>query len=78
MPKATFYLWFEIPKRFKNSKEYCDLLLEKSGIVAVPGSAFTAIEDPTDKFVRFSIVASDNELDEVTRRMKEDGHYYSI
>lgn len=73
MPKATFYLWIDLPPRYNTSKEFCDELLEKSGIVAVPGSAFG---NEGDKSVRLSIVADEDELKEVIRRMKEDGHTF--
>ncbi len=73
MPKATFYLWIDLPPRYKTAKEFCDELLEKSGIVAVPGDAFG---DEGARNLRLSIVASEEELKEVIRRMKEDGHTF--
>ncbi len=73
VPKATFYLWIDLPARYATSKEFCDELLEKSGIVAVPGSGFG---DSSERFVRFSIVASEEQLREVIKRMKEDGHSF--
>ena len=48
-------------------------MLEKSGIVIVPGTAFS--KDAT-RYVRLSVVASDEDLAEVIRRMKEDGFQY--
>ncbi len=72
-PKATFYLWLEIPERFKDCVEFADNLLETSGVVVVPGTAF----DPNAKrYVRISVVAKDDDLDEIIRRMKEDGFQY--
>ena len=73
MPKASFYLWIDMPPRYNTPKEFCDELLEKSGIVAVPGDAFG---DCGSKSVRLSIVASDEELKEVIERMKKDGHTF--
>ena len=73
VPKATFYLWVDVPQRYKTAKDFCDELLEKSGIVAVPGDAFG---DEGARHLRLSIVASEDELEEVIRRMKEDGHTF--
>jgi len=73
-PKATFYLWVAIPPRYKeNSAEFCKDLLEKSGIVAVPGDAFGV---NGKGFVRLSIVDSPENLNTVIERMKQDGHRY--
>lgn len=73
MPKTTFYLWVEIPKRFKDSKEFADKLLETSGVVVVPGLGFAPF---ADRYVRMSVVASDEDLAEVINRMKVDGFYF--
>lgn len=73
VPKATFYLWIDLPPRYECAKDFCDELLEKSGIVAVPGDAFG---DEGARHLRLSIVADENELKEVIRRMKEDGHTF--
>lgn len=70
MPTTTFYLWVKIPERFKNSKEFADKMLEKSGIVIVPGTGFSP---NGERYVRMSVVASDKDLAEVIRRMREDG-----
>lgn len=69
-PKATFYLWLQIPDRFKDSKEFADKLLETSGVVVVPGTAFAP---DALRHVRISVVASDKDLEEVIKRMKADG-----
>lgn len=74
MPKTTFYLWLEIPARFKDCEEFASNLLETSGIVVVPGTAF---DKDAKRFVRLSIVANENDLDEVIKRMKEDGFSFS-
>ena len=74
MPKATFYLWMKIPDRYSSCVEYAKDLLETSGVVVVPGTAFAS--DAT-RYVRLSVVASDEDLAEVIRRMREDGFYYN-
>ena len=73
MPKATFYLWLEIPSRFANCEEFASQMLEKSGIVIVPGTAF---DKNANRYCRLSVVASDEDLAEVINRMREDGFQF--
>ena len=73
MPKATFYLWLKIPDRFKDCVDFANQMLEKSGIVIVPGTAF---DERATRYCRLSVVAHDDDLDVVIKRMKEDGFQY--
>lgn len=73
VPSTTFYLWIKTPPRYKTDKEFCDELLEKSGIVIVPGDAFG---DCGKGYVRLGIVANEASLKEVLERMKTDGHRF--
>ncbi len=73
VPHTTFYLWLPIPRNFKSSFDFCESLLEKSGIVVVPGNAFG---DCGEGYFRLSFVCSDEQLQEVIDRMKADGFYY--
>ena len=73
VPDATFYLWIPIPPRYKTSVEFTDDLLNKSGIVAVPGDAFG---EYGQGYCRVSIVCPDEQLREVISRMKKDGFSY--
>lgn len=70
VPDATFYLWLPIPPRYKTSVEFTDDLMHKSGIIAVPGNAFG---DYGEGFFRASIVCTTEQINELFRRMKEDG-----
>ncbi len=73
IPKATFYLWMPIPRKYKTAEEFATDLLRTSGVVIVPGTAFGKCGEG---FVRISIVASEENLYEVIERMKKDGFYY--
>jgi len=74
VPRATFYLWLPIPPRYNSSKEFCEDLLKTSGVVVVPGNAFGVYGEG---FFRISVVAEDEELKNVIKRMKDDGFYYN-
>lgn len=73
LPDATFYLWLPIPPRYKSSKEFTDDLMYKSGVIVVPGHAFG---NYGEGFFRVSIVCSDENLQTVIERMKEDGFHF--
>ena len=70
IPNTTFYLWMPIPRKYETSAKFCEDLLEKSGIVIVPGSAFGQYGEG---YFRISYVCSDEKLQEVIDRMKADG-----
>ena len=74
MPKASFYLWVKIPPRYNGDCEkFASDLLEKSGIVVVPGTAFG---DLGKGYIRISVTADEKALDTVIERMKIDGHKF--
>ncbi len=70
---ATMYFWLKIPKGY-TSKEWCKMVLEKTGVVFTPGIAFG---DMSDDHFRFSIVQSEARLKEAFRRMREAGIKFS-
>ncbi len=70
IPDTTFYLWLPIPRKYESSFKFCEDMLEKSGIVVVPGDAFGKYGKG---FFRISYVCSDEKLQEVIERMKADG-----
>ena len=73
IPHTTFYLWLPIPRKYDSSFKFCEDLLEKSGVVVVPGDAFGKYGQG---FFRISYVCSDEKLQEVIDRMKADGFKY--
>jgi LL-diaminopimelate aminotransferase len=72
-PRATFYLWLPVPPRFENAETFAAQLLEKSGVVVVPGNGFGQYGD---RFFRMSLVDRSDKLVEVIDRMKTDGFTY--
>jgi LL-diaminopimelate aminotransferase len=40
IPQATFYVWADIPKGFKDSKEFCFKVLDKIAVWMIPGSMY--------------------------------------
>jgi LL-diaminopimelate aminotransferase len=73
-PRATFYLWLPIPPRYTSCEQFSTELLEKSGVVVVPGTAFGK---GGEGFIRLSLVNPKHELEAVIQRMAEDGFTYN-
>lgn len=69
---ATMYFWLKVPKGY-SSKEWCKMVLDKTGVVFTPGIAFGEMSD--DHF-RFSIVQSKERLQEAFDRMRAAGIKY--
>ena len=64
-PKATFYLWIEIPKGY-TSAQFTNKLLEK-GVVVTPGNGFG---EPGEGYVRIALSQKRSRLEEAVQRMK--------
>jgi aspartate/methionine/tyrosine aminotransferase len=74
VPQATFYLWLPIPPWAKNCEDFCNDLLETSGVVTVPGTAFGQYGEG---FFRMSLVDTPDKLQEAIERMQTDGFTYN-
>lgn len=58
-PEATMFVWAELPPGFGNSQEFAMELLERSGVMVTPGSAF----GPSGEgYVRLALVQDEQEL----------------
>jgi len=67
LPKGTIFVWAKVPEQF-TSLTFANLLLEKSGIIVTPGSAF----GPTGEgYIRIALSVSIERIDEVARRLSE-------
>lgn len=73
-PKATLFVWAPIPRKDMTSAEFVTALIEKAGIVTVPGSG---AGDAGEGYVRMSLTLpgdKDGErFAEAVRRIKESG-----
>ncbi|MGH2676644.1 MAG: aminotransferase class I/II-fold pyridoxal phosphate-dependent enzyme, partial [Actinomycetota bacterium] len=65
-PLGSFYVWF--PTRDgTSSADFCDLLLERAGVVAAPGAGYGALGEG---WVRFSLTVTDDRLAEAMDRIR--------
>ena len=66
-PKGTIYVWAPVPDGH-TSTSYCELVLEESGVVISPGSAY----GPNGEgFFRISLTVPDERLREAVERLRE-------
>jgi len=65
-PRATFYLWMEVPKGY-TSGTFCEFLLKRAGIAATPGNGFGK---SGEGYIRFTLTVSKERLAEAAERIK--------
>lgn len=69
-PRATIYLWARLPEGETGDVEYCRRVLEEAHVALSPGSAYGSMGKG---FVRFSLAAPEERLEEAASRLKEYG-----
>ncbi len=66
-PKATFYVWFEVPDGFTSS-EFASKLLEDAGIVVTPGNGFGG---SGEGYARVSVTFDTERIAKAVDRIRE-------
>lgn len=69
IPKATFYLWLEVPPPY-TSAQFAIHLLEQAGIVTTPGNGFG---EAGEGYVRFSLTVDKEMINEAVERIRKVG-----
>jgi LL-diaminopimelate aminotransferase len=68
LPKATFYVWAKIPRRFEGSINFAKTLLSEANIVATPGVGFGKYGE---SYIRFALTLSVQRITEAVERLKK-------
>ena len=68
--QATMFVWAKIPPRFESSAEFTMELMERTGVICVPGESFGALGQG---YVRFALVVPPERMCEAVRRIGESG-----
>jgi len=66
-PKAAFYIWVKVPKGY-SSTQFVAELLEKTGVLVVPGSGYGKFGEG---YFRISFTSSDDRIKEAVNRLKQ-------
>ncbi|MGB7488590.1 MAG: aspartate aminotransferase [Phormidesmis sp.] len=72
-PEATMYLWVPCPPDI-NAADFAFLLLQKTGVVVTPGTAFG---EGGEGYVRISLIAECDRLAEAVNRLRQANIRYS-
>ena len=68
--QGTMFVWAKIPEKYTSSVDFVIELMEKTGVICVPGSAFGA---QGEGYVRFALVVPPARMEEAVRRIDESG-----
>jgi LL-diaminopimelate aminotransferase len=72
-PEATFYIWAKVPQGFTSS-QFTINLLEKTGILVVPGNGYGA---GGEGYFRISITTPNHRLEEAVKRLQSHNIRFS-
>jgi alanine-synthesizing transaminase len=69
-PRATMFVWAEIPEQFKKmgSLEFCKLLIQEGGVAVSPGIGFG---EGGDTYVRFALVENEHRIKQAAKGIKK-------
>jgi LL-diaminopimelate aminotransferase len=69
-PKGTIYVWAPVPEGYATAAEYCEHVLDETGVVLSPGGAY----GPNGEgFFRISLTTPDDRLAEAMERIRKLG-----
>lgn len=66
--QGTMFVWAPIPEGYNNSTQFCMDLLEKTGVICVPGSSFGSLGE---NYVRFALVIDIATIEEMIKVIKD-------
>ncbi len=68
--KGTMFVWAKIPEGYASSAEFVMKLMERTGVICVPGESFGALGQG---YVRFALVVPPERMREAVRRIGGSG-----
>lgn len=68
--EGTMFVWAPLPKGYTNSEKFVMELMEKSGVICVPGSSFGSLGEG---YVRFALVLPPEELERAVESIRRSG-----
>ena len=68
--QGSMFVWAPIPEGYSSSVEFCFTLLEKTGVLCTPGSAFGTLGEG---YVRFALVKTPEEIQEIVQAVAAGG-----
>ncbi|MHB1418790.1 MAG: LL-diaminopimelate aminotransferase [Bacillota bacterium] len=71
-PRASMFVWAPLPEGYHSSREFAVELLERAGVLVVPGTGFG---EQGEGYVRIALVCSEMRLAEAVRRIGDQFHF---
>lgn len=68
--QGTMFVWAKIPEGYESSADFCMKLMEKTGVIVTPGSAFGS---GGEGYVRMALVVDEETIREVIGVLDESG-----
>lgn len=68
--EGTMFVWAPLPEGYTDSEKFCVELMERSGVICVPGSSFGSLGEG---YVRLALVLPPEELEKAVQSIKESG-----
>ena len=68
--QGSMFVWAKIPEKFDSSEKFVLELMEKSGVIAVPGTAFGSLGEG---YVRFALVYPVDVIEEAVKAIEDSG-----
>ena len=68
--QGTMFVWAKIPEGYESSADFCMKLMEKTGVIVTPGSAFGS---NGEGYVRMAFVVDTDVIDEMIRVLDASG-----
>lgn len=70
--EGSMFVWAKIPEGFGSSEEFVITLMEKTGLICTPGSAFGSLGEG---YVRFALVKPVEEIEKIIQVVDESGMF---
>ena len=69
-PPGTMFVWAPVPEQYADSESFVRDLLDKTGVLVTPGSAF----GPSGEgYVRMALVQSEEDMQRIVEAVKQSG-----
>ena len=70
--QGTMFVWAKIPEGYESSADFCMKLMEKTGVIVTPGSAFGS---EGEGYVRMALVINEQKIQEMLQILDESGMF---
>ena len=68
--QGTMFVWAKIPEGYESSADFCMKLMERTGVIVTPGSAFGS---NGEGYVRMALVVDEEMISEILQVLDESG-----